>query len=227
MNRNQSNAIRFVLEELLPPILRDTRFMRWLGDAATQGAVSRFARFRQTAPFLTQDDYVSLYQSFANVHGASDNSAECLARIATSIVGDSVCDVGCGRGFLLQYLRKCHPEISLTGVDIVPPDLPKADNITIVGSPIEDLPFPGQSFDTVISTHCLEHILDIRKAVVELRRIARKRLIIVVPQEREGLYTFNPHFHFFSYKETFLRMLVDVPTGHVCQNIFYFEDIQC
>ncbi len=229
MNRNQSNVIRYVLEELMPPALRDSRIMRWLGDGATQGAVSRFARFRQNAPFLAPDDYVKLYQSYSNVHGVSDNSAECLGMITQNIIGESVCDVGCGRGFLLQHLRQHYPAVSLTGVDIVPPELPHGLNVTIVSSPIEQLPFQDQSFDTVVSTHCLEHILDIHKAIAELRRIARKRLIIVVPREREGLYTFNPHFHFFSYKETFLRMLATVPRQHVCEDIgrdiFYMEDV--
>ena len=61
------------------------------------------------------------------------------------------------------------------------------------------------------------------------RRIARRRLIIVVPREREGIYTFNPHFNFFPYSHSFLRAMIPVPADHVCEDIgrdiYYREDL--
>lgn len=86
-------------------------------------------------------------------------------------------------------------------------------------APIEALPYADKEFDTVVCTHVLEHILDYRLALAELRRIAAKRLIIVVPREREGRYTFNPHFHFFPYKESFLCAIAPVPSRYLCENI--------
>src|SRR3546814_15505307 len=74
----------------------------------------------------------------------------------------------------------------------------RAEGISCHGANIARLPFPDKSFDTVICTHVLEHILDFRGALAELRRVAAKRLIIVVPQEREYRFTFNPHLHFRS-----------------------------
>ena len=72
-------------------------------------------------------------------------------------------------------------------------------------------------------------ILDYRRAISELRRITRRRLIIVVPREREGIYTFNPHFNFFPYAHSFLRAIILVPSSHVICNIgrdiYYMEDI--
>ena len=46
MNRETSNKIRFVVEEILPPLLRDTPAYRWLADKAVGGYVSRAAAFR-------------------------------------------------------------------------------------------------------------------------------------------------------------------------------------
>jgi ubiquinone/menaquinone biosynthesis C-methylase UbiE len=93
---------------------------------------------------------------------------------------------------------------------------------------IDRLPFPDASFDTVICTHVLEHILDLRGMVSELRRVCRRRLIIVVPREREYRYTFNPHFHFFPYNESFLRAMIPLPPRHECvgigRDIFYTEE---
>jgi ubiquinone/menaquinone biosynthesis C-methylase UbiE len=93
---------------------------------------------------------------------------------------------------------------------------------------VERLPFPDNHFDTVICTHVLEHILDFRAALAELRRIAARRLIVVVPREREYLYTFNPHFHFFPYVHSFLRFMIPLPEHFECmdvgRDIYYVED---
>jgi len=111
----------------------------------------------------------------------------------------------------------------------VAPDKPVGHGIEFVSGWVENLPFPDKSFDTVICTHVIEHILDYRDAIAELRRIARRRLIIVVPREREGIYTFNPHFNFFPYTHSFLRAMIPVPKRHVCvtlgRDIYYREDV--
>ena len=57
--------------------------------------------------------------------------------------------------------------------------------------------------------------------------LMRRRLIIVVPREREGIYTFNPHLNFFPYSHSFLRAMIPVPANHVCcdigRDIYYVE----
>ena len=79
----------------------------------------------------------------------------------------------------------------------------------------------------MVCTHVLEHILEFRQALSELRRVARRRLIIVVPQEREYRFTFNPHLHFFPYPHSFLRYVTPVPQDHelesIGRDIFYAE----
>jgi ubiquinone/menaquinone biosynthesis C-methylase UbiE len=93
---------------------------------------------------------------------------------------------------------------------------------------IEKLPFADRAFDTVVCTHVIEHILDYRAAIAELRRITGRRLIIVVPRERESIYAFNPHFNFFPYRHSFLRAMIPVPAQNLCldvgRDIFYMED---
>ena len=152
----------------------------------------------------------------------------CLEQIARDILGAFVCDVGCGSGYLLRYLAERVPgDTRLVGCDFIGPEA-QDDRITFLETKIETLPFADQAFDTVVCTHVIEHILDHRRAIAELRRIARKRLIIVVPQEREGRFTFNPHFHFFPYPESFLRAMIPVPASHECRligrDIYYRED---
>jgi SAM-dependent methyltransferase len=230
MRREQTNQIRFIMEELLPPIIRDTALFKFAATLALGEHVSRLAEFRKAAPFSTAEEYDQLYRLYPRVHDDTDNSLACLQRIAADAIGSSICDVGCGGGALLSHVRRQAraPFAEMIGVDMVGPDKPLGDGIRFVCSWIEDLPFADKSFDTVVCTHVIEHILDLRRAIAELRRITRRRLIIVVPREREGIYTFNPHLNFFPYSHSFLRAMIPVPASHVCcdigRDIYYMED---
>src|SRR5439155_24578599 len=109
------------------------------------------------------------------------------------VVGTSVCDVGCGTGYLLSRIKAKRQGIQYTGVDfVVNIDEATTEGIEFKQAMIENLPFEDETFDTVICTHVLEHILDYRKALSELRRVTRKRLMMIVPREREARFTFNP-----------------------------------
>jgi SAM-dependent methyltransferase len=207
MNRETSNFIRFVLEDVAPPILKDSTLFRWGVRRFWGLEIDKFADFRQRAPFLTAREYEELYANYKRVHNLTDNSEACIARIAADVVGESVCDVGCGTGYLLRQIAARNPGRSRRhmGVDFVVPEAFSNDGIEFVQAPIERLPFADNEYDTVVCTHVIEHILDYRQALAELRRVAKRRLIIVVPRERETLYTFNPHFNFFPYTHSFLR----------------------
>lgn len=229
MKRETTNKIRFVIEDILPPILRDSRLFLWLAQSAWGSHISHLARFRERAPFLTADEYAELYRNHPRVHAGTDNSDACIRRIVSEIVGSSVCDVGCGTGALLTHIKAGNPDLArVTGVDFVIDDAAALPGVEYVAAKIEALPFADGEFDTVVCTHVIEHVLEYRQAIAELRRIARKRLIIVVPREREYRYTFNPHFNFFPYTHSFLRAVHPVPLRYVCEDIgrdiFYLED---
>jgi len=231
MRRESSNRLRFVLEELLPPILRDSFLFRWIASLIWGRHIVALANFRRRAPFVTADEYESLYRSHPRIHDGSDNSEDCILKIVADVRGTSVCDVGCGTGLLLNRVRaERGGELQrLLGVDFVLAATRSHEGIDLVSAKIEALPFADDEFDTVICTHVLEHILDFRAALSELRRVAGKRLIIVVPRERESRYTFNPHLHFFAYSETLLRGLVPIPSNFECldigRDIYYREDL--
>jgi len=230
MKRETINKIRFVLEELLPPIVHDSRFMVFLYKLKWGSFIEDLAQFRKNAAFLTDEEYKDIYQRMPRIQESTDNSEECIKLICENIVQGSVCDVGCGTGHLLNVIRKTRPDIvDLTGVDFVVEDgCSDSKGITFVEAPVESLPFDDDAFDTIICTHVLEHILDIGKAIAELRRVAARRLIIVVPLEREHIYTFNPHFHFFPFTHSFLRVMRPDPDKYKIQrverDIFYIED---
>src|SRR3546814_10696287 len=131
------------------------------------------------------------------------------------MLGETALDVGCGTGYLMHVLEGRRPEMKLTGVDFIidSETRKRAHGISFHEANIERLPFPDKSFDTVICTHVLEHILDFWGALAELRRVAAKRLIIVVPQQREYRFTFNPHLHFFPYPDRTSTLL---HSSHSC-----------
>ncbi len=188
------------------------------------------ARFRERAAFLTDEEYEALYRKHPRVHEDTDNSDACIAAITADIVGASAMDVGCGTGALLRRVRAARTDLgALVGVDFVIDPALKDEGIQYFAAKVEALPFPDKSFDTVICTHVIEHIVDYRAAIAELRRVARRRLILVVPREREYRYTFNPHVNFFPYTHSFLRAVMPVPESYhireIGRDIYYREDI--
>lgn len=220
MRRETTNRLRYILEDVLPPAVRDSKAFLTVAKLAWGSHISHLARFRANAPFLTDEEYEQLYRDHPRVHAHTDNSNACVERIIDDAVGESVCDIGCGTGYLLNVIRLKRPDIKhFTGVDFVVDDAKDIKGIEYIAAKVEHLPFPDRHFDTVICTHVIEHILDYRAAIAELRRITRQKLIIVVPREREYKYSFNPHFNFFPYTHSFLRAVHPVPEHHVCIGI--------
>lgn len=99
------------------------------------------------------------------------------------LYGDSVVDVGCGRGDFLKFINLDYQisgtEVNKERVDYcnqaLGQEAVKVDNLD------ERLDFKDGSFDTVICLEVLEHLVDPQKALKELVRISRKRIIITVP----------------------------------------------
>ena len=233
MKRETTNAIRYVLEEFLPPVVRDSRLMRWVFRGYWGKLVPDLEDFRARAHHVGEQEYADIYAALPRIHEGFDCSEACIQSIIESTVDGDILDVGCGTGLLLKRIieRRGTDANSYTGVDIhVDEDTRSAiPNVRFEEAMVERLPFDDNSFDTVICTHVLEHILDIRQAVAELRRVCRGKIIIVVPKEREYSFTFNPHLHFFPYPHSFLRHMLPVPTVAVCEQIgrdfFYTETV--
>ena len=230
MNRETTNAIRTIIEDWLPPAVRDSWIFRRAAVLAWGTHIDDLAAFRQRAAELTVEEYSKLYQAHPRVHEQTDNSNACVEQIVRDVIASSVCDVGCGTGYLLREIGRHHGSglNPVIGVDFMRPSQFDGSGMTFVQSPIEQLPFADRTFDTVVCTHVIEHILDYRLAIAELRRITNRRLIIVVPAEREAIYTFNPHFNFFPYVHSFLRAMIPLPETFearlIGRDIYYVED---
>ena len=229
MRRETTNRIRTVLEDWLPPAVRDGALFRALARAAWGAHIERLAQFRERAAFISAEEYEALYRAHPRVHEGTDNSEGCIRAISEALTGRSICDVGCGTGELLRRLATARPDIEQrVGTDLLPVEGTDGAAWNFITAPAETLPFDNGAFDTMVCTHLIEHLLEPRRAIAELRRVARRRIIVVVPLEREYRYTFNPHLNFFPYMGSFLRLMVPVPRAHECRligrDIFYHED---
>lgn len=223
MRRETVNRIRIVLEDWLPPVIRDSGFMRVLFRLYWGSFIDELEHFRKQITGVSAESYKNVYERMPRIQDETDNSAACLEEIAAQVVLGKVCDVGCGTGYLLNFLQR-QPSLQhaeLCGIDFIIEDdtTRRHPSIKFMPAPVEKLPFPDSHFDTVICTHVLEHILDIRAAIGELRRVCAKKLIVVVPLEREHSFTFNPHIHFFPYPHSFLRHIIPVPANHFIKEI--------
>lgn len=123
----------------------------------------------------------------------------------------SVVEVGCGIGTLAIHLAQ--EGFAVTGVDVSKEALGRAgerarqENVHIEWKEgfAEKIPVPDKSFDYVTCCHTLEHVKDLQKAVSELKRVARKKIIILTPRQKFRLYAENYHTQFFERKEQLIE----------------------
>lgn len=229
MKRETVNKLRFILEEMIPPIIRDSAFMRFIFRLAWGDHILRLEAFKANAALNNQEEYDALYKAHPRVQDETDNSQACIDAIIEHAEGPKICDIGCGTGAVISAMMSLEKfkNCEFSGLDMMSPEEFIDYPFDYSQGKIEQLPYEDNYFDTVICTHVLEHILDLRHAVKELRRIAKRQLIIIVPREREYRFTFNPHFHFFPYQGTLLRSLIPLPRDYAIESIgrdfFYME----
>jgi len=116
-----------------------------------------------------------------------------IVRLAAPQPGDSILDVGCGDGYLLSRLSA--RGISVSGVELAPARVRQAETrLAAAGieadiriGQAESLPFADGSFDLVVCSEVLEHLVDPAVAVGEIRRVLKPggRLVITVPRNED------------------------------------------
>lgn len=127
---------------------------------------------------------------------------------------NTVVDIGCGEGYLANQIK------AFTGArtfiaDISHTAIKRAGQIYGIYGVVADMhnmPFKNKSFDLVICTEAIEHLIDPAAAIRELERISNKMLLITTPfahSQREKEVFFknqdpaepHRHLHFFTKRE--------------------------
>lgn len=229
MKREFTNIIRFILEDCTPPVIRDIPFINRILSFLSGINLKKCRELRVSIPNLTPEKIKSFYLDFPRIQEETDNSRKCVEQIISNVSGQSLCDVGCGTGYLLNQISLHTPIDRLVGVDFTEHEEWKSlHHIQFLKGDILTLPFKNGEFDTVVCTHILEHILDIGAAIQELRRLYSDRLIIVVPRERESIWSLNLHFHYFPYEHSFLKHMLPLPLKwgikRIGRDYLYVED---
>ena len=96
-----------------------------------------------------------------------------------------ILDVGCGKGFMLYDFKVNFPKLKLYGIDISEYAIENGvqevkSNLKVASC--DDIPFPDQTFDLVISINTIHNLeLDgCAKSLKEICRVSKKNKFIIV-----------------------------------------------
>jgi len=99
----------------------------------------------------------------------------------------TIVDVGCGEGYVLDRISKIRIFERLVGVDKSEELTRKASglypSLAFSKASAYSLPYNSGEFDLALACEVLEHLEDYEKAIIELKRISNKFIIITVPLE--------------------------------------------
>jgi len=101
--------------------------------------------------------------------------------------GERVLEVGCGGGHILMMF----PQADLTGIDVSGRMLEKARCnlsglcVNLLQGELDDLQFAPQSFDAILCTEVLEHVIEPGALLSSIRRLLKPagRAIITIPND--------------------------------------------
>ena len=123
---------------------------------------------------LTRDDFYK-----PGLPAVPGEHYRAFLRFARRNAGSSILDVGCGFGAyslaLIDEGRKC------IGCDVNLAYLRSIDRRLPVVNADSILPFRERSFDSVLIFEVLEHVANIENVLAEAFRVARKNVLITVP----------------------------------------------
>jgi ubiquinone/menaquinone biosynthesis C-methylase UbiE len=120
--------------------------------------------------------------------GAVDKAAN-VAKVCESVHAqfENILEVGCGTGAVLEELARQWAKPKFSGVEIgytrSKPREWSERRIDVRGYDGVTLPYGDSAFDLVYATHVLEHVIDERHFLGELRRVAKRHVFVEVPCE--------------------------------------------
>ena len=144
----------------------------------------------------------------------------------SQIEGQSLLDLGSGAGISLALVKVFNPNLTLLGLegnsDVL--KVSKQRGIATKSGDIYSVPFDDDQFDTVWSSHVLEHLEKPEEAISESWRVAKKRIIHSVPVgDVNDKNLGSKHLHIFNRKN-FNELFISTCPGSSSKKITYIED---
>ena len=167
-----------------------------------------FTEFKKRVWEMGDEEFYEAYDdAFKNI-GFFDYTLTNLEYFEDWIYGDLL-EVGCSAGLVLKAIRKrCK---RCVGIDVSSHALKEAvrtlpSDIELFKADVEKpLFFPDRSFDTVLCGHTLEHLRKPSKAISEMKRVCRDRIIVLIPLQgkKQRWKKTNMHIQFWPTIESF------------------------
>ena len=159
-SRRFTNSIRYVLDELTPPVLRE---MRWLN--VSMGRIFHGPNFdvdfKRKAPFMTDAEFAAAYAKVAEGRSEryrpTDMTEGQIEWVLKETTPGEVLEVGCGYGVLSERLA-ARPDVRVTSTDLCDSVVDslrarladRGQSIATRVANLEKLPFADRSFDTTV-----------------------------------------------------------------------------
>ncbi|MGQ9530860.1 MAG: class I SAM-dependent methyltransferase [Candidatus Bathycorpusculaceae bacterium] len=138
------------------------------------------------------DDMDFLFsENFVYMHTYYETKRKALENLDLSAAKNTL-DVGCGQGYLLQMVHKEFKTVECVGLDLNINDLKRAKQrcsgwrCEFVLADASCLSFKDGCFDRAVCTAVLEHVVDEKKVLKEIRRVLNEKGIAVL--DVPGMY---------------------------------------
>jgi len=181
LDKSITNRINYFIEHYVPPVLSDRKFVA----AFFNGLQGRGFRYYDAA-----ENPVNVPRCRRD----TDCSRKIIERAMEFVVGENVIDIGCGSGSFIKSLAKAG--FKCVGVD-PNQENEQGDSWQILHGFVDDFDFHEGAFDTLASFKTLEHIPDARSSLERWRKLARYRVILIVPCQRYRRYVYDGHVNFY------------------------------
>jgi len=134
------------------------------------------------------DLWLREWQDMERLNPTARHLSRMIASEISNLTGIvTLLDAGCGMGVNLKIIKQWFPELKLTGADLTPEILSIArqylghdENIKLAPLNLETAALNKQ-FDLVVCNQVLEHIENDDAAILNLRKMCRKYLLVTVP----------------------------------------------
>ena len=128
---------------------------------------------------------------------------------------ERVLDIGCGQGTFIKKMSTCG--YTTVGVDPNQESI-QGQNWRILKGFVEDFDFQSKPFDTICSFKALEHITDAKSILAYWKKLAKYRIILILPCQRYRKYVYDGHINFYP-DEYQLRMQLGLGDSAVVKKI--------
>jgi len=185
------------LDQILHHLFEDNYYrehMRKIGMATVESYSFKSAAQRIIEHIATIDeDYLEkraknfyMKKVWAPVKGKLDTDRiRHLKEVTAEQCEGSTLDVGCANGDSTAIMKRHNPSLDLTGLELTDWGYQEAiknhRELRFVQGDAKELPFPDQSFDTVVLDHIIEHFCDPVPLIREAKRVARKKVVVGIP----------------------------------------------